>query len=856
MAEAGQRARVELGRGIPGLLPWQNCFCAALAGMWGFRFPCMGLVLVLVLLFFCRYPQKLRGRACVLPLFFVLGFVFMAFSARVPSLDAPSWMRERKNVDLTGRVVEVQGRPDRILRVFLADARCRLKDGTVKEVPGLFLWNWKNPGLRPAIGTQVSVRLRVRPCRGYLNPGGWDTRWYWSLQNVFWRGWSRGTRGHPHIGAPAGSVRDRIMEKLRGTDETVSQGRAVLLALLTGNRLSITPDTLGLVRKASLSHALALSGMHLGFAAGIGVLLALCLGRLNVWIFLKIPRQKLAVLLAMPFVAGYMVLGGLTPSLLRAGVMFFSWGVLLLLNRSRVVFDGIFLALLLILLCSPGSLYDIRLQLSVCAVAGIAIFTPLLWKAVQGALSLGRWRRAKGKTTGGASNQRRSLWVLGRDGALGILLMSLSANLVLLPLIAASFGTQAAAFYLNLFCLPFLGFFVIPVGFAGLGLSFLPGPCAPLGLWILRCVAGSLDAALAGLRQLDQWGLLPEWLVLRPSWVEVLGYGLAVLACAYVLGRHRKRALQAACCALVCLVGPALWLHVQDHHRPELRLWLYDLGQSQGACVECPDGRRFLIDGGGGMPGFNLGEVVLAPILTQGRQPRLDAAFLSHADTDHYRGFEYLVQHFGIGAFFCNGVWTERREPQKLRHSILEQGIPLHVVRRGESVKLGPAVRLDVLHPRDVQGLSKNDGSLVLRLVWHGRGLALVPGDIEQKGISELLEGSENLRADVLVVPHHGSKSSVSVPLYERVQPEVAFAAAGFMNFRFYPHYGVRRALGLLQIPLYQSGEHGALCARWRCEHGKVTFLGVATEEKKARRAIHVQRMVQYLLGCRKEKRY
>ncbi|MEF3695987.1 ComEC/Rec2 family competence protein, partial [Desulfolutivibrio sp.] len=154
-------------------------------------------------------------------------------------------------------------------------------------------------------------------------------------------------------------------------------GGAMLLALLTGDRSELTTTDMDLVRRASLAHALALSGMHVGYVAALGWLLAWIAGRIRPGIFLRLPRQKLAVLLAAPLVCGYVWLGGATPSLVRAALMFACFGFLILLDRPRILLDGLFLALALIVAASPLSVFDIRLQLSALAVAGLAVFWPL-----------------------------------------------------------------------------------------------------------------------------------------------------------------------------------------------------------------------------------------------------------------------------------------------------------------------------------------------------------------------------------------------------------------------------------------------------------------------------------------------
>lgn len=312
----------------------------------------------------------------------------------------------------------------------------------------------------------------------------------------------------------------------------------MVLAVLTGDSFLLAPATLELMRQAGLSHSLALSGLHLGFVAAVGAALAYGLSLLWPGICLLLPRPKLAVLTAAPLVLAYAWLGQPAPSLVRAACMFLSWGLLLLWDRPRVLLDGLFLALALILVIAPGEVQELSLQLSAVAVAGIAVFWAPLW----------RWVPAGG-----------GLWRALR-WACGLLLVSLCANLALLPLQVWHFGVLSPNFLANLFWLPVLGLLVMPLGLAGLAL---------LGLWpgaAAACLTGAaflVDASLHVLAWADAWGWLPLVQTLRPLWPELLG-GALLLACLPPL-LHRI-AVQAPVLGLglVLLLVPHDWIMTRD----------------------------------------------------------------------------------------------------------------------------------------------------------------------------------------------------------------------------------------------------------------------------------------------------
>lgn len=133
-----------------------------------------------------------------------------------------------------------------------------------------------------------------------------------------------------------------------------TQATALIPALLFGDRSLCTPATLDLVAQASLAHSLALSGMHLGFAAALAYGATGLLGFIAPGLFLRLPRQKIGILLAVPVCLLYQWPGGAPPSLIRATLMLFFWAALLWFNRLKVLADGLIWALAAILLCDPS----------------------------------------------------------------------------------------------------------------------------------------------------------------------------------------------------------------------------------------------------------------------------------------------------------------------------------------------------------------------------------------------------------------------------------------------------------------------------------------------------------------------
>ena len=730
----------------------------------------------------------------------------------------PDWMQAKEKVRVSGRVAQVKTNINQRLQIIIQDPVCETPGGEQTRLRGGIVWTWEYPAQWPVRGQEVEALLRIKPVRGFSNPGVWDTEQYWARQGVFYRAYARGDKAEAEFRDTRASafwglrraLEERVLKALapENGNATMSQGRAMVPALLFGDRYLVDQETMDLFTRASLSHSLALSGLHVGFVAGLGVFLAWLMGLIRPSIYLHLPRPKLAVLCAAPLVLAYLWLGMATPSLQRAVIMFAFWGALLLMNRDRVLLDGLFLALVVILVFDPLLAYDLRLQLSALAVASIGVFWGF-WKRFWGILP-------KPKHNG---RLRRFLW-----GFLTVGFISLSVQIVSLPLVVQTFGQLSPSFFINLLWLPFLGLLVLPLSFSGLLLTALP-LCRGAGALLLAWAGDLLDAGVQGLHGLDNLGLFPVLVPARPAWPFALGYW-TLLAClaAYFNGgttgaRKPFPKFPAALGAVLLLVPLAM--NLVRASSGELRLTVLDIGQGQSLVLEFPGGGRALIDGGGfHTKTFDPGQAVISPYLTANRAPRLDLVVLTHPDVDHIRGIYYPLEHFSVDRYVSTGDQpTNDWDRQRLAKALDRNGCATQVPEPGETIDLGGGVGLEVLHPPpDFAAGENNNRSLTFRLVWNGRPLALLPGDLESQGINALLannQGPDALRAEVLVLPHHGAKSSFSEELYDAANPRLALASAGYMNYWDFPSPEVRRELERRSVPLYSTSERGAVTVRW-----------------------------------------
>ena len=516
---------------------------------------------------------------------------------------------------------------------------------------------------------------------------------------------------------------------------------------------------------------------------------------------------------ACPPALAYLWLGNAPASLLRAVCMLFILAFWLARGRARTTLDVLCAALLCICLVAPLSILDTGLQLSALCVAVIGLALPWLRRVLPPSA-----HKAE-------SPRRRAIHGLGRWLA-RILLISLLIQIALLPLNLLLFGNAGFWFPLNVLWLPVAGLVVLPG--AALGLLLAGAGLDGTARLVLDLAALPCQWLTDGLAGLNALGLLHNPVLLRPHWTALPAFAalLAALAClagrgkASPSGKEAARRLLLAGLALLC-VGPLLRL--EGRFSGDTRLDVLDVGQGQALALRAPGHLRLLLDGGGSAsPRFDPGKALVGPVLAYNDAPRLSAVVSSHPDLDHLGGLFYLLEDFQVAALFHNGREAAGQHGPMWRE--LRQSLAGRILAEGDVLIVGdPALglRLEVLHPpraadeKEATAWTGNEASLILRLTRHGQGLALFTGDAERRSLRRLLASGRDLRAQVLLAPHHGSDRSFLAAFYKAVQPELVLASCGFQNRYNYPGSRLRAWLARHGIPLLHTGESGQISVSW-----------------------------------------
>ncbi len=630
-------------------------------------------------------------------------------------------------------------------------------------------------------GDVMKLPLKLRIPRNFQTPGSFDYEGYLARRDIYLSAfvWDAKKIKKVELADREGTWLRHRIEHVRRTvggffDEQLSaKSAAILRALIIGDKSRLDPGLRDSFTRVGVAHVLAISGLHIGLVATLAYGAWWWLLARSQYVLLMWSVPKLAALFTLPVVLLYAGLAGGSVSTLRAVIMVAVFLTALLLDQKEEVFRSLALAALSVSLIWPGAVFDVSFQLSFVAV--LAIFLGLhrfrAWwdnRDETRAVHLSPWRR------------RLRRWAILYG------LVSLSATVGTLPLVATYFHTvPLVGFAANLLVVPFLGSAAVVLGLVATALVFLHMGAATLVVWCAGAVVS------LGVWMVEAIAVLPFAAVhfVTPTLFElILFYTLCV---SLLFFSHFQppwlRRVFFSCLFSLVLCDSLYWI-TQRYFHTELRVSFLDVGQGDAAVVEFPGSHVMVIDGGGFLSQtFDSGRAIVAPFLWQKKIGQVDTLVLSHPNLDHYGGLEFLAEHLGVTSFWFNADKRSKSQRFKRLMTTLERnGVEIRPLCSGSQDQKINSVRIQILHPPCSQtGLDTNDASLVLRLS-HGEVDILFSGDVETAGERILLSTSAQLASEILKVPHHGSRSSSTLPFLEAVSPQVAIASLGHHNrFRF-----------------------------------------------------------------------
>ncbi|MEO0443563.1 MAG: DNA internalization-related competence protein ComEC/Rec2 [Pseudomonadota bacterium] len=631
----------------------------------------------------------------------------------------------------------------------------------------------KDGHLKLATGDVVQLSVKLRRPRGFVNPGGFDYQRFLLQKGIVATGYVKKD--------PANTVLyNRCQQRLWYSLHKIDCKRASLaehfsayftshqtigpfLGLLTGDKRFITHQQWVLLRDTGTIHLLAISGLHIGLSAIMGFFFAKPWVFLWMWITKSNAGMAFAHLSSIAFALGYSMLSGFSLSSQRACIMVILVHIFWFLRSTSQPWLFVVIALLLIAILDP-----------------LAVHSSSFWLSFSAVIILLYCFSAYPRDKKAAALRRSGLYLAGLFKAQWVITLGL-----LIPSLLLLGGFSLSSPIANSVAVPFISLVIVPLLFIALMtlglspvLSELSATLAIYGLaslfhfleWIMHMLPGFWFFDRGAL---DLWQLLPGMV------------GIAVMLSPK--GIPRRYCMGLLCC--LPLVLPAR-SHVA------FALTFFEVGQGTAIVAKTPEHSLVYDVGLRFSSRFDSGEHIVAPYLLRSGRPVIDKLILSHGDSDHVGGKAGLLSRVSVEQIVTG-------EPNRVDGSQCVAG----------QAWRWNAVSFKILWPTESYlqqtHSNSNNRSCVLLIDYNGHTF-LLPGDIDTSVEAQLLSSLPK-DIDVLLVPHHGSRSSSHMDWVKHLRPQHVVFAAGFYNPYGHPHPAIVERYRQAGSTIHHTGKHGAL---------------------------------------------
>ncbi|MCZ6802730.1 MAG: DNA internalization-related competence protein ComEC/Rec2 [Proteobacteria bacterium] len=717
--------------------------------------PPLWVMAFLPLLFLqCRYFPAIR-----IIFIFYIGFCWALFCAVLETDHYLNPDIEKIDVFIKGTVVslpEIYG--DHIR--FLMDIN-EIKDSNDRwfRSPGIVRLSWYRTQKTPSPGEIWQLKTRLKRPYGFMNPGGFDYEAWMLRQGIKAIGYVKQDKLNQKMGVAEyyfiQRLRYKIAHQLKHELDKPLLG--LVLALSLGDRSQLERKQWEIFTQTGTNHLIAISGLHLGLIAGFIYFLARFFWSRFYFATQRIPAPYFASLMAFAGAFFYAVLAGFALPAQRSLIMISVCLFALFSAKQILIVNVICIAVILVLILDPFAIIAADFWLSFLAVIIILYVT--------------RFRISK------------------RNNLMRWIRLQCLLSIALCPILIFWFK-QIPLYSLlaNLIAIPVIGFLLVPLILVAMILLFpLPG----LSQFLYNIIDRINEVQWSYLEFLSQ----QNYVIIPVAAPNLLSLALAVIGIIFLL---MPRGLPARWLGIIWIL-PLLFPLTPTLNQGEFDFNLLDVGQGLSAVIQTNRHTLVYDTGAKFSERFNIGDAVLKPYLRYKGINQISLLLISHGDNDHIGGVNAIIENFKI---------------DKILTSVPTQ-LP---VGKSEFCHAGQkwgwdGVDFEILHPQQENSFTGNNGSCVLKVA-SPYGSVLLTGDIERQAEKSLLKNARELiKSDILLVPHHGSRTSSTKMFISAVAPKYAFTATGYRNRFGFPKQDIisrYETHGIETLVSYKTGEISA----------------------------------------------
>lgn len=626
-----------------------------------------------------------------------------------------------------------------------------------------FLISWYQHLPQLHVGQRWRLIVKLKPPIGSQNPGGFNYADFLIHQGISATGYvvTRDQNQNQLLSQKKLFYIDILREKIQkliSSSISNSTIAAFISALCVGLRDGLTQSDWQVFQKTGTNHLVAIAGLHIGFVVAAIYFLINKGVRLFPILLLRMPANQIAEIAALCGAILYSALSGFAIPAQRASVMLFIFMMGKIIFRNMSMWYRWFVAMMVILIINPFDICEASFWLSFISVGLLAW---VMSDRLQSPSHLVSWGK-----------------------------MQITMVIGLMPLMFWFFQqVSIVSFIANAIAIPWVGFLILPIALSAcvIGvfhlfwlseqLFYLSGKCL-YPLWKILSFLSSVSVA--------------SWHHALPN-MSILLLGMAGVI--LLLSPRGFPAKWIGCFGLL----PIFFYHSQTPGFGNFKATVIDVGQGLSVLIQTKN-HVMLYDTGAHFPGgFDFGDSVVTPYLREQGINIINRLEISHGDNDHSGGADAIVKNCRVDTIFTSA-------PKLVRH--------FHAAYCDSTQQWNwDGVRFITLNPAQNEPYEDNNSSCVIKIIGK-KGQMLLTGDIQRETESRLVEQYGNqLRSTVLVVPHHGSRTSSSDAFISAVSPHYAVISAGKYNRYHLPVQSVvNRYLGR-KITVFNTAQDGAIVA-------------------------------------------